>query len=269
MFNRAYFLPATKDFSLDVIPFSREGSAIERFVRDNHHEVSVLRGAGRISERQIEALHASNKFVIAIGDGTHLTTIREVACLESARSVGQRPFGLRHFDLLFLAIPESKRAEFVGLLDSLKDLSHNVRRIDSDSCMSGVMTPLPESSVFRFTETDSSVLVEFLKPQSEWEADDFRQYENELKSILQSMIPPADWERVDGGSFFIDSERMAHVIQARADFISEFKLSDFAQAIYIDVRDGDRPVLCCPAQEGMHYPLFYKGLEVELKRPQA
>ena len=263
MFNRAYFTPVDKNFSLDVSSMSRAGSAIERFVRENYLEVSVLRGGARISERQIEALQASNKFVIAIGDAFHLTNIREIECVEHAQTMTDGLLGSRHFDLLFLAIPEVKRSEFVALLDSLKDINHNVRAASDDPLATVPMLPFPESSVFRLTEDNSSVLVEFLKPQTEWSFEDLQQYEHELHSILQSLIPERDWERVENGSFFIDPERMAHCVQARADFINEFNLREVAHAVYIEVRDGTQPVLRYPATEGAHYPLFYKGLQVE------
>lgn len=266
MFNPAIFIPADKEFSLDLSPMSRSGAAIERFVRENYLEVSVLRGGSRISERQIEALQASNKFVIAIADAPHLQDVRAIDSIQDVRDMTDGSSGSRHFDVVFLAIPESKRAQFVSLLNSLKDINHNVRGADSDPFLSKPMTPLPESSVFRLTEDSSSVLVEYIQPGSEWNAADYRQYEHELRGVLQSMIPDSDWERVEGGSFFIDPERMANVIKARADFIQEFDLSEVAEAVYIHVRDGVRPVLRCPAKEGAHYPLFYKGLEVEPER---
>jgi len=263
MFNRAYFIPVDKDFSLDVSPMSRTGSAIERFVRENYLEVSVLRGGDRISDRQIEALRESNKFVVAIGDTLHLTNIREIECAEHAQTMTDGLLGSRHFDLLFLAIPEAKRAELVGILDSLKDIHHNVRSVSSDPFASVPMAPLPEPSVFRLTEDGSAVLVEFLKPQNEWSREELQQYEHELHLTLQSLIPRQDWERVEHGGFFIDPERMARVIQVRVDFINEFDLHEVAKAVYVEVRDGTRPVLRCPATEGAHYPPFYKGLQVE------
>jgi hypothetical protein len=70
--------------------------------------------------------------------------------------------------LHFLAIPEAKRSELVGVLDSLKDIHHNVRAVSGDPFASVPMAPIPEPSVFRLTEDGSSVLVEFLKPQNEW-----------------------------------------------------------------------------------------------------
>jgi hypothetical protein len=99
--------------------------------------------------------------------------------------------------------------------------------------------------------------------------EELQQYEHELHLTLQSLIPRRDWERVEQGGFFIDPERMARVIQVRADFINEFDLHEVAKAVYVEVRDGTRPVLRYPASEGAHYPLFYQGLQVEPEGPQS
>jgi hypothetical protein len=132
------------------------------------------------------------------------------------------------------------------------------------------MTSENQSSLpFQIRTEGQCVFVRCLKPISEWQSDDGNKYLAALRDAVHSSVDAATWALVSQQTPSSNPVFQAYVDEVRRQLLEEFGIERSAGDVKVGFYHGDTLVISFPAEDGIEYPYYYRGVQLKPEKGNA